>query len=183
MWRSLGQVTFDAAGAQTPPGDLTFPPGATIDGVPVAGVVIDLPASGLTQFSDPNGAIQGSTLQQDGYQSGTLDSVSVGSDGRISGQYTNGRVLPIAQVSVVQFNADNALKRRDGGAYEQTLESGVPLGSLNGTTVIGGTVEQSNTDIAEEFTKMIATQAAYSANTKVVTTAQQLVQEAINMIR
>lgn len=182
MWRSLGTSSFDATGRLTSASTMTFPAGATINGVPVAGVEVAF-GGNLTQFADVNGLIQGSTLQQDGYAAGTLGSVLVSSDGRISGQYTNGRVLPIAQVSVVQFNAPNMLSRRDGGAYEQTRESGVPLGSLEGSSIVGGSVEQSNTDIAEEFSKMIVTQQAYSANTRVVTTAQSMMQDVINMVR
>src|SRR5829696_6582594 len=83
--------------------------------------------TGLTQFASASGLVQASTIQQDGYPSGTLDSVSVTSDGRISANYSNGRVVPVAVLSVAQFNADNALKRRDGGVYEQTLEAGLPI--------------------------------------------------------
>ena len=109
--------------------------------------------------------------------------MSVTSDGRISGSYTNGRVVPVAQISIAQFNADNALRRRDGGVYEQTLESGLPIIGLNGSSIIGGNIEGSNTDIAEEFSKMIVTQQAYSANTRVVSTAQQMLSDVLNMVR
>ena len=58
-----------------------------------------------------------------------------------------------------------------------------PVFSLQGSTVTGGSVEMSNTDISDEFSKMIVTQQAYSANTKVITTAQQMLQDIINVIR
>ena len=105
------------------------------------------------------------------------------SDGRVSGNYSNGRVVPVAKISVAQFNADNALKRHDGGVYEQTLESGLPIIGLNASTVIGANLEGSNTDIAEEFSKMIVTQQAYSANTRVVSSAQQMLADVLNMVR
>ena len=91
--------------------------------------------------------------------------------------------MPVAEITIAQFNADNALKRLDSGVYEQTLESGLPIIGLNGASLIGGHVEGSNTDIAEEFSKMIVTQQAYSANTRVVSTSQQMMSEIINMIR
>jgi len=91
--------------------------------------------------------------------------------------------VPVAVLSVAQFNADNALKRRDGGVYEQTLEAGLPIIGLNGANIVGGNVEGSNTDIAEEFSKMIVTQQAYSANTRVVSTSQQMLTDVLNMIR
>jgi flagellar hook protein FlgE len=75
------------------------------------------------------------------------------------------------------------LKRRDGGTFEETLESGQPVYGLNGANIMSAQLEGSNTDIAEEFSKMIITQQAYSANTRVVSTAQQMLQDAINIIR
>ena len=112
-----------------------------------------------------------------------LDAVNIEADGRVVGTYTNGRVVPVAQMQIAQFNADNALKRMEGGVYARTLESGMPITGLNGASLIGGHVESSNTDIAEEFSKMIVTQQAYSANTRVVSTSQQMMTEIINMIR
>ncbi|KAI9871126.1 MAG: hypothetical protein M1823_008538, partial [Watsoniomyces obsoletus] len=86
-------------------------------------------------------------------------------------------------VAIAQFNADNALRRTEGGAYEQTLESGLPVLGLNGASVLGGNIEGSNTDIAEEFAKMIVTQQAYSANTRVISTSQQMLSDIINVVR
>ena len=65
-------------------------------------------------------------------------------------------------------------KRLDGGAFEETIESGAPIVGLGTSQLIGGNVEQSNTDIADEFTKLIVTQQAFSANSKVITTADQM---------
>ena len=155
----------------------------TIDGNAVGSMTFNFGSAGLTQYASASGLVQASTIQQDGYPSGTLDSVSVTGDGRISGNYSNGRVVPVAVLSVAQFNADNALKRRDGGVYEQTLEAGLPIIGLNGASIVGGNVEGSNTDIAEEFSKMIVTQQAYSANTRVVSTSQQMLSDVLNMIR
>jgi flagellar hook protein FlgE len=184
-WRNLGvPFRFNSSGQMTAPspGTVTVT-GLTVDGTTVGNVSFDFSSGGLTSFARAGGKVEQSLIQQDGYSSGSLDSVSVTSDGRISGTYSNGRVVPVALLSVAQFNADNALKRRDGGVYEQTLESGIPLIGLNGTTVIGGNVEGSNTDIAEEFSKMIVTQQAYSANTRVVSTSQQMLSEVLNMLR
>lgn len=185
-WQNVGvPIQFNSSGQMTSP---AAPPeinvaGLTVDGATIGNVKIDFGNNGLTQYASASGLAQASTIQQDGYPSGTLDSVSVTADGRISGNYSNGRVVPVAQVSVAQFNADNALKRLDGGVYEQTLESGLPIIGLNGATVIGANLEGSNTDIAEEFSKMIVTQQAYSANTKVVSTSQQMLSDVLNMIR
>ena len=71
----------------------------------------------------------------------------------------------------------------DGGVFEQTLESGQPLIVDGGRGILGASLENSNADIADEFSKMIITQQAYSANTRVVTTAQSMLQDVINIIR
>jgi len=84
---------------------------------------------------------------------------------------------------LANFNGDNALKRRDGGVFEQTLESGAPILTQAGRGVIGGSIENSNSDISEEFSKMIVTQQAYSANTRVISTSQQMLQDVLNVIR
>jgi flagellar hook protein FlgE len=174
-----GDVTFSSGGRLT--SSTTVNSAITVDGVTVPSV--DLNLASLTQFADQNGQVTNSAIRQNGYASGELQGVSVSSDGRLIGTYSNGQLAPLAQISVAQFQADDALKRRDGGVFEQTLESGQPVVGLNGATLIGGSLENSNTDIADEFSKMIITQQAYSANTRVITTAQQMLQDAINIIR
>lgn len=182
-WRNIGTpITFGANGAMTSPTNITIP-NLTVDGASVGSVNLAFGANGLTQYAALNGLVRQDTIQQDGYPSGVLDAVQIEADGRVTGSYTNGRVVPVAQIQIAQFNADNALKRLDSGVYERTLESGIPITGLNGATLIGGHVESSNTDIAEEFSKMIVTQQAYSANTRVVSTSQQMMTEVINMIR
>jgi flagellar hook protein FlgE len=181
-WRRAGgDVTFNPNGSLNAPLSITIP-SLTLDNTSFGSVKMNFGSSGLSQYASSND-FQQSLIQQDGYGSGNLDSISITNDGRIAGNYSNGQVVAVAQIGIAQFNADNALKRRDGGVYEQTLESGIPLIGLNGATVLGGTLEGSNTEIAEEFSKMIVTQQAYSANTRVVSTSQQMLSEVINIIR
>jgi len=96
--------------------------------------------------------------------------------------YSNGRAIDIAEIPLVSFLGENALKRLDGGAFEATTESGPAIFGASGS-IVGSSLEGSNTDIADEFTKLIVTQQAYAANTRIVTTADQMLQETINMIR
>jgi flagellar hook protein FlgE len=182
-WTNVGAaIKFDSKGAMIPPTSVDIP-NLNVDDTTVAGLKLDFGERGLTQYSTASGLVQASTIEQDGYPSGSLSSVQVMGDGRIVGNYTNGRTVPVAEIPIVQFNADNALKRLDSGVYERTLESGLPIVGLNGSSLIGGYIEGSNTDIAEEFSKMIVTQQAYSANTRVVSTSQQMMTEVINMVR
>ena len=139
--------------------------------------------TGLSQFADISGQVKANTLNQNGYPAGKLNDVAVNDDGRILATYSNGQTKAVGQIAIAQFNAADALKRASGSVFKETLESGSPILSANGTSVISGALEGSNTDIAAEFSKMIVTQQAYSANTRVVTTAQQMLQDAINIIR
>ena len=182
-WRNVGRpVTFGPSGAMTSPSSFMLDD-VTVDGAALGDINLAFGPNGLTQYSALNGLVRQDTLSQNGYPSGVLDAVNIEADGRVVGTYTNGRVVPVAQMQIAQFNADNALKRMEGGVYARTLESGMPITGLNGASLIGGHVESSNTDIAEEFSKMIVTQQAYSANTRVVSTSQQMMTEIINMIR
>ncbi|SEG12574.1 flagellar hook protein FlgE [Bosea lathyri] len=167
----------------TPPGGNITIPNLTINGTNVQGVVINTGGNGLTQNGDVTGQIDARSIRQDGYTAGTLDRTSVSASGQIIGTFSNGQVVALAQLAVARFNASNALKRLDGGAFEETIESGPSIVGLGTSQLIGGNVEQSNTDIADEFSKMIVTQQAYSANTKVITTAQEMLRDVFSIIR
>ena len=90
--------------------------------------------------------------------------------------------MALAEVPLVHFNSPNNLKSLNGGAYSATDASGSALAGASGK-IVGQSLESSNTDIATEFTKLIVTQQAYSANTKVITTANQMSQDLLNVIR
>ncbi len=93
-----------------------------------------------------------------------------------------GRICDLAAVTLAHFNGTNYLQALDGGAYAVTEGSGPAIQGASGT-ISGSSLEQSNTDIATEFTKLIVTQQAYSANTKVITTANDMVQDLLNVLR
>ncbi|GGH26587.1 flagellar hook protein FlgE [Alsobacter metallidurans] len=172
--------TFDSAGKLTAPAAGT----ADLTGLTVDGVTLKLDVStGVSQYEDVSGQVKTTSIRQDGYPAGKLNDVSISDDGRVVASYSNGQTVALAQLQIARFNAPDSLKRMDGSTFEETLESGQPLYGLNGANIMGAQLEASNTDIADEFSKMIVTQQAYSANTRVVTTAQQMLQDAINIIR
>ena len=111
-----------------------------------------------------------------------MQTVSIGDNGRVVGNYSNGRNIDLAQITLATFNGANFLKRLDGGAFEETDQSGNAVFGKAGT-ITGSALEGSNSDIADEFTKLIVTQQAYSANTKVITTANQMAQDLLNVLR
>ena len=90
---------------------------------------------------------------------------------------------PVADIAVAKFSGDQALKRLDGGVYQQSDQSGDPIYGAGDSNILVGGLEASNADISQEFSAMIATQQAYSANAKVITAAQQMMTEAIDVIR
>ena len=182
-WTNAGvNYTFGADGQLNPAVNSLTLANVTVDGVALGNIQLKHTAGGVTQFADSNGNAQVNLLQQNGFSAGSLQSVAVTDKGRIAGTYSNGRTIDLAEITLANFSGANSLKRIDGGAYEQTAESGAPTYNAPGK-IAGSSLETSNTDIADEFTKLIVTQQAYSANTKVITTSNQMVQDLLNMLR
>jgi flagellar hook protein FlgE len=182
-WQNVGtDYSFAANGQMSPAVPNVTLPSVVVDGVSLGSVVLQHTATGLTQFADPNGNVQVNSLQQNGFPAGVLQSVSVNDKGRVVGTYSNSRTIDLAQITLANFKGVEGLKRIDGGAFVATDESGPPTYNAPGK-IVGSSLEGSNTDIADEFTKLIVTQQAYSANTKVITTSNQMVQDLLNMLR
>jgi flagellar hook protein FlgE len=182
-WQNANQdFTFLPNGQMNPVIASVTLTSVVVNGVPIGNINMNFGSGGLTQFADANGNVQVNQIQQDGFPAGQLQTVSVSDSGRIVGNYSNGRNIDLAEITLATFNGANFLKRVDGGAFEATDESGLALYGSGGR-IVGSSLEGSNTDIADEFTKLIVTQQAYSANTRVITTSNQMVQDLLNMLR
>jgi flagellar hook protein FlgE len=182
-WTNVGtDYEFAANGSMNPPILGVTLTDVTIDGVTLGDLKLSHGAGGVTQYADPNGTAQVGTLQQDGFAAGQLQGVTVSDNGRVVGTYSNGRTLDLAEITLANFSGANNLKMVDGGAFEATAESGPAIYNAPGK-IVGSSLEGSNTDIADEFTKLIVTQQAYSANTRVVTTSNTMIQDLLNMLR
>src|SRR5690606_14251470 len=96
-----------------------------INGITLGNISMQFGANGITQFADPNGSVQ-STIQQNGFPAGTLQSVSVSDKGRVVGTYSNNRTIDLAEITLANFSAVDSLKRMDGGAFAVTDDSGPP---------------------------------------------------------
>ena len=140
---------------------------------------------GVTQFAGSAYNLRG--LTQNGVPPGSFSGVTMQPNGNVIVNYDNGQIRTIAQVPLVTFNNPDALQRQNGQAFTGTLESGTPLATQAGTngagTLVTSSLEGSNVDIASEFSKLIVAQRAYSANTRVVTTADDMLQQTIDMKR
>jgi flagellar hook protein FlgE len=182
-WQNVGtNFVFNPAGQLSPA--ITSLPlnNVTINGTSLGNLQLQSTTGGITQFASTSGLSTVNDLQQNGFAAGALQSVAVTNKGTISGAFTNGQTVDLSQISLVHFNGPNGLKALDGGAYQATSDSGVALQGATGQ-ILGQSLEGSNTDIATEFTKLIVTQQAYSANTKVITTANQMSQDLLNILR
>ena len=140
-------------------------------------------SNGLTQYAGTDYSLRG--LTQNGIPPGAFSSVTTQSNGDIVVNYDNGQSRIIAQVPVVTFNDPNALQSQNGEAFTATQSSGSPLAEAAGNNGAGSlvtqSVEGSNVDIATEFSKLIVAQQAYSANAKMITSANQMLQTTIDM--
>ena len=184
-WQNVGTAfTFDSTGKLTSPTTSPVSLGAvTVGDYTFPNISMNVGSGGLTQYADASGSVTTNTQTQNGNSAGTLTSVSIGEDGKINGTFSNGSVVALASVGIAQFANPDGLKADSNGNYLQTADSGPALNGLNGSTVTGASNEQSNTDIATEFSKMIVTQQAYSANTRVMSTAQTMMSDLLNVIR
>jgi flagellar hook protein FlgE len=182
-WRNAGVTyAFGDNGQMNPPTANVALNNVTVNGTALGNIALIHGTTGITEFSDPNGSVQVNQLQQNGFPAGDLQSVSINDKGRLTGTYSNGRTIDLASISLANFNGPEKLKRIDGGAFVATEESGPALFGAAGK-IVAGALEGSNTDIGDEFTKLIVTQQAYSANTRIVTTSNEMVQDLLNMLR
>jgi flagellar hook protein FlgE len=142
-------------------------------------------AVGLTQYEGSEFALR--NLTQDGVPLGAFSSLSMRTNGDVAVNYDNGQSRVIARVPLVAFNDPDKLQRLDGQAFMRTPDSGearVTDAASNGVgKIVVGSIERSNVDIASEFSKLIVAQRAYTANTKVVSATDELLQDTINMRR
>ena len=142
---------------------------------------LDFPAPGssgaVTQYG---GSKTLQLVSQNGYPSGTLETYSIGSDGVITGSFSNGKSMAIGQIALAGFTNAAGLADIGNGLLVTTPNSGQPQSGAPGTglrgTLLGGQLEESNVDMGTELTDLITAQEAYQANTKVISTSQQVIQ-------
>ena len=184
-------IVFDDAGIMTSPAAnvttaLTLTNGA------------DTPLSMNWAFEDASGnsygdvtgyaSASGTTFQyQDGYPAGMLRGISVDETGIVTASYSNGEMTPLYQIALVDFPSYDGLTKMGKNLYAASLDSGQALVGVAGTGRLGSvapnSLEMSNVDLAEEFVKMITTQRAFQANSKVITSSDEILQELINIKR
>lgn len=173
-----GQISFNGAAAQTINFNLGTP--ITPSGTGAAGTGLD----GVTQFGSASSV---SAQSQDGFASGSLSSISVGADGTVSGVYSNGQSLAVGQLAIAKFASNQGLARTGNNLLEATQLSGTPAlgaaGSGGRGSLVSGSLEQSNVDIATQFVDLIAHQRAFQADSKTITTADDMLQSLLQVVQ
>jgi flagellar hook protein FlgE len=179
-------IAFNAAGALTTPaapGTIAAftPPAATY---PSWAGPVTIDVSGLSQFGGANTI---SAPDQDGYAMGSLQSFSLGNDGTITGIYSNGLRQTIGQLALSSFNNPSGLEKAGSSSFRAANNSGVAQIGVAGTGGRGvlnaGVLEMSNVDLAEEFTGLIVAQRGFQANSRVITSSDEILQDLVNLKR
>ncbi|NMB36043.1 MAG: flagellar hook protein FlgE [Firmicutes bacterium] len=163
-------------------GDYTF----TIDDLETGAkpLTITLDFSALSQLSYPSNV---SLQAQDGFPPGDLSTFNIEATGMITGTYSNGMVRELGQLALASFANPEGLLKKGGNLYELSSNSGQPRLGTPGTEGRGlirsRALEMSNVDLSDEFTEMITTSRAFQANTRVITTSDEVLLELINIKR
>ena len=192
-WNVYSQVDGGAATAQTnlvfnTSGVLTTG-GAQTFSLPITGGAAT-PLSVAMDFSTmtQNGAASGLMNQtQNGFAPGSFQKLSVDQQGQVVAQFSNGTTRVLAQVVLDRFTNPDGLVRAGNNAYTESTDSGAPLAGAptnNGMgSLVSGSLEQSNVDLGKEFVDMIVTQRAFEANSKAITTSNEMLQTLMGLIR
>jgi flagellar hook protein FlgE len=165
-------LDYAAGTAVSTPQTITLDFGSTLNSTPMTGL------------ASPSTA---ALARQDGLASGTLQSFAVGSDGTITGFFSNGTTQQLAQIQLASFNNPSGLLQVGQNHYQQSAASGVPNSGSPGVAGRGiltpGSLEASNVDLAKEFTNMILAQTGFQANARTIQASDQLLQELVNLRR
>ncbi len=202
---ATGSVTFDALGAVqvvaaaapatgggslpgTPITDVTFSGPSWANGADGGTLTWDLvDAQGvvsLTGYASPSAT---SSLGQNGNAAGKIDAISINVDGSIMATFGAGQTVAVGKLALASFNNNKGLVKMGSNRYGESEASGVPNTGSPGTggrgTLVGSALEQSNVDMAQQFTQMILAQRGYQANSKTITVSDELLLDTLNLKR
>lgn len=139
---------------------------------------------GVTQFASETTT---KAVYQDGYKMGILEDYSIGVDGTITGNYSNGQRIPLYRVAIATFANEQGLEKVGNTMFRATINSGnanIDPAGVNGKgSIMAQNTEMSNVDLTEEFTHLIIAQRGFQANTRVITTSDQILEEVVNLKR
>ncbi|NMB32958.1 MAG: flagellar hook protein FlgE [Clostridium sp.] len=183
---ATGEIQFDKKGQIVPDEGVT--PSIIVipnDEVGSEDIEIELDFSQLTMYAADSSV---KPTNVDGYPPGEIVTFSIGSDGMITGVYSNGQQQPLGLVALAGFENPAGLQKMGNNLFITTSNSGeftrgVKAGSDGTGTLNPGTLEMSNVDLSKEFTDMIVTQRGFQANSRIITTSDEMLQELVNLKR
>ncbi len=184
-----GNVAFNALGVLTAPAaDVVVTSPAWANGAAATNFTWDLyDANGSPSLTGYAATSATSSITQNGYAAGTINPISIDAAGRIQASIGAGRTVVIAQLAIASFNNPQGLVKVGSNRFAESEAAGIPNVGIAGTggrgSVFGSALEQSNVDIAQEFTQMILAQRGYQANSRSITVADELLVETLNLKR
>jgi flagellar hook protein FlgE len=181
MMTTPAALTFTSSGALT----TTSPSALTLDNLPAGWtgpVTVDLRS--VTQYGSPSTV---TAPAQNGYSAGVLETFSLGDDGTITGVFSNGESKSIGRLALATFANPGGLEKAGSSSYRPANNSGLALIGTAGTggrgSLNAGALEMSNVDLAEEFTGLILAQRGFQANSRVITTSDEILQDLVQLKR
>ncbi|MGK7344411.1 MAG: flagellar hook protein FlgE [Candidatus Nitrospinota bacterium M3_3B_026] len=187
-----GTVTFNNQGQMTSPAaDQTI----TVTGFPSGAsdltfnwdIIDDTTSASYNDITGYASTSVTNSIVQDGYSTGVLRGLSVDSEGIISGLFSNGQTQQLWQVQLADFLSPWALSRQGNTLFAETTQSGQPIYGIAKAggfgTIYGSSLELSNVDLSREFVDMIQNQRAYQANSRIISTVDDMMQEVVNLKR
>jgi flagellar hook protein FlgE len=173
-----------AVNGTTPPAavNITITPSAPSIASPLT---VSLDLTKMTQYAYDTNV---KSSKSDGYPPGEFSTFSIGSDGVVSAVYSNGKMRPLAQIALASFDNPAGLLKEGDNLFSQTTNSGAFTRGVRPTysgtgQLAPGTLEMSNVDLSREFSDMIVTQRGFQANTRIITTSDEMLQELVNIKR
>ena len=145
-------------------------------------ITVQLDFNQLTQEAGSTSAL----VNPNGNTEGALESFNIGSSGEINGVYSNGLVRTLGVLALAKFSNSSGLTKAGGNLFQESINSGVANINVAGEgrgSIAAGTLEMSNVDLSEEFTEMISAQRGFQANTRIITTSDEILQELVNLKR
>lgn len=167
----------------TPPGFTFTPPG----GAAALTFAVDFGVGSPTALTQLGGSSTATAMDQNGTLTGYLRSFAIADDGSVSGVFSNGRSQVLGKLALAAFNNPSGLIKAGGSLFRSSAASGTPLagtaGSAGRGSLAAGTLEMSNVDLAQEFTNLIIAQRGFQANSRIISSSDEMLQDLVNLKR
>lgn len=178
-----GQVAFDTSGVITGGASGTL----TLDFTDASGVADGTVSADFSRLTQVAEAAEVNPFERDGTAPGEFVSFAIDGSGVVHAAFSNGEVRPVAQLALAGFNNPAGLLRAGGNLFEMSANSGRPIIGVAGSQGLGsinaGFLEMSNVDLAQQFTNMIIASRGFQANSRVISVADEMLQELVNLRR